>query len=119
MDEIDTRLDESGKTQLCADLQLRGAEFLVVICDGIRHGLNLCEFIKRAIITNQCVMVQNIKWVLAEVHTAVTKHSVVFLENGVFGVLLATAHQPGVKAFIAFHWLIFLLNFRASARWFW
>ena len=107
MDEIDTRLDESGQGQLCADSQLRGAEFLVIVRDGIRQSLDLCELVKRAITTNKCVMVQHIEWILTEVHTAVTDAGILFLKNGVFCVLLATAHQTGAKAFIAFHWLIF------------
>ena len=110
MDEIDTRLDESGQDQLCTDLQLRGAEFLVVVRDGIRQGLDLCEFVERPIGANQCVMVQHVEGIPTEVHTVATDDGIRFFKNGVFCVLLATAHQTGGKAFIAFHWLIFLLE---------
>ena len=101
--KVNTSLDKAGEGQLCTDLQLGGAVFLVIIRLGIGQGFNLCKIVEFAVSVHQIIMIKNVKRIRAEVHPPATDHRFRFFKGGVFGILLATADQAGFKCFVTFH----------------
>ena len=101
--ELYASLDESSEGKFCTDLQFCSTELLVIIGLGISQCFDLCKVIERAVFSDQIVVIQHIERILTEVHSAVTDNCSFFLENGVLGILLATAYQTGGESFVTFH----------------